>query len=674
MKLHRKRNRSVTTTRRSVASPPRNRRWLLQFCVCGAFMASAAIEGRSQDVEPATRPSADQQQPEVAAAKQPDEFKKMSLDELMNVEVTSVSRRESTIGQSAAAISVITQDDIRRSGATSIPEALRMVPGMNVAQIDASNWAISARGFNNNTANKLLVLMDGRSVYTPLFSGVFWDVQDTMMQDVDRIEVIRGPAGAVWGANAVNGVINVITKDAKDTQGALVTGGGGSELRDFGAAQYGWQVKDDVFARIYVKHADHDETVFRSGAPGQDDWSMTQSGFRLDGQPSPDNHYTLQGDIYSGETDLANSSENTDLAGGNILGRVTQKMSDGSDVKLQMYYDRTQRDIPATFVEHRDTFDIDFQYHVPIGKQHDVTMGLGYRYSTDAVGNRVITFVPDRESLNLFSAFIQDEIQLVPEKLRLTLGSKFEHNDFSGFEIEPSARLLWTITKRQTAWVAVSRAVRTPTQLETDLTIVAPGASLIGNKDFDSEVELAYEAGYRIQPVDWLAVDIAAFYNNYDDLRSLELNGTIFSEENKLNGQTYGVEIGSTVQPTEWWTIRAAYTFLNVQVQTDPGSTDVSSESLEGNDPRNQYYVRSSFDLPYHFELDCTWRYVGELETQGVPSYMAFDARLGWHPTDQLELAVVGQNLFDNRHPEFGTGAAQHEIERGVYAMFTYKW
>jgi iron complex outermembrane receptor protein len=302
-------------------------------------------------------------------------FKKMSLDELMDIEVTSVSRRESTVGQSAAAVAVITQDDIRRSGATSIPEALRMAQGMEVARIDNSTWAISARGFNSSTANKLLVLVDGRSVYTPLYSGVFWDVQDTLMQDIDRIEVIRGPAGALWGANAVNGVVNIITKDARDTQGLMLTAGGGTEERNFESMRYGWKLGNDAYARIYVKHFERDQTLFASGMGGADDWFMTQTGFRVDWQPTADNHLTFHGDVYEGTRNNRNAvtTDDTDLAGGNVLGLWTHTLADGGDLKLQMYYDRTSRDIPQTFKEDRDTFDLDFQWHVPVGKQHDVT-------------------------------------------------------------------------------------------------------------------------------------------------------------------------------------------------------------------------------------------------------------------------------------------------------------
>ena len=653
----------------------RHARILLACLVITLFVAQPGLgQNQPSASDPTSNPSSPESPDSAADQTSAKPFKKMTLDELMDVEVTSVSRRESTVGQSPAAITVITQDDIRRSGATSIPEALRMAQGLEVAQIDNSTWAISARGFNSSTANKLLVLIDGRSVYTPLFSGVFWDVQDTLLQDIDRIEVIRGPAGAVWGANAVNGVINIITKDAADTQGLLLSAGAGTELRHFEAMRYGWQLGEDAFARVYAKNFERDESSLPGGAGGGDDWFMSQAGFRIDWRPSPDDHHTFQGDIYQGTRDNL-ALDDTELSGGNLLARLTHKLQGGGDVQLQMYFDRTNRNIPQTFKEDRNTFDLDFQYHTPLGKRHDLTWGLGYRITSDQVDNSaVIQFIPDRRTQNVYSFFVQDEIQLVEDRLALTLGSKFEHNDSTGFEIQPSARLLWTIDKKQTSWAAISRAVRTPTRLEEDLTIATPAGSLNGNRNFESEDVIAYELGYRVEPVNWLALDVTAFYNNYNSLRSLEFDGTSFVIANELNGQTYGVEIGSTLKPADWWTLRAAYTYLQVQFQADPGSTDTTTIASEGNDPQNQVYLRSSMDFPRDISLDCALRYVSELSNQDVPGYVAVDVRLAWRPTENFEMAIVGQNLFDQRHPEFGAGAGRHEMERGAYVTLTSRW
>jgi len=657
--------------------------WLFVALILAALLfASSGAWGQStrpvmgQAIAPATEPSAQEQSeiestpvPKLAHAK----FKKMSLDELMNVQVTSVSRHESTVGQSAAAVTVITQDDISASGALSIPDLLRMVPGMEVAQTDSSGWEISARGFNS-TADKLLVLTDGRSDYSPLFSGVFWDVQNAMLQDIDRIEVIRGPAGTMWGANAVNGVVDIITKDASQTQGLLVSGGGGSYERDFVNDRYGWQVSDNTYARVYFMHFDRDETKLADGADGDDSWTMTQGGFRVDSQPTTDNHLTLQGDIYSGEENNPDLNK-TDLAGGNVLGRWTHNFDGGGDVQLQMYYDRADRNIPETLQDNCDTFDLDFQSHIPLGTRQDVTWGLGYRFIDDHLGDDpIISFVPNVSRQSLYSGFVQDEISLVPDKLKLTLGTKLEHNDFSGFEVEPNARLLWSIDKRQSAWASVSRAVRTPTQLDEDVRITEGTTDVIGNPDFVSEEVVAYELGYRVQPIDALGFDIATYYNNYDKLRSLDLVGSDLIIGNNLEGQTYGVEVGSTWQATDWWKLRLAYTYMKVQLQTVPGSTDFISVQTAGEDPQNQVYLSSGMNLPHNVQLDADVRYVSDLPALQMPSYVTADVKLAWDPTKNLELSVVGRNLFNSQHIEFGSGLTAHEIPRSVYGMVTYRY
>jgi iron complex outermembrane receptor protein len=517
--------------------------------------------------------------------------------------------------------------------------------------------------------------MDGRSLYTPLFSGVYWDVQDTMMQDIDRIEVIRGPAGTLWGANAVNGVVNIITKDSSETQGLLFSGGGGTEERNFESARYGWKMGDDLTARVYMKHFERDQSDFPSGQGSGDPWMMSQGGFRMDWRPSDGNQFTLQGDAYQG-TRGNGAIGDTDLLGGNILGRWTQQLDNDSDIRLQMYYDGTSRNIPFTYGESRNTFDVDFQYHVPLGKIQNLTMGLGYRWTSDNVINGAnIQFNPKRRTEDLFSAFIQDEIQIVPDRLRLTLGTKIEHNIFTGFEFQPSGRLLWTIDNRQSAWAAISRAVRTPTQLEEDLRIVVGPVSFDNNRNFQSEDVLAYELGYRTEPADWLALDIATFYNNYTNLSSVETAGfPRLAVGNSINGQTYGIELGSTLKLADWWTVRASNSFLHVQLDRAAGSSDLTTIRKRRDDPQHQAYIRSSMDLGRNVDFDLSLRYVSELSDQKIPGYVAADARLAWRPQPGLELAIVGQNLFDDRHPEFVTGDVRHEIERSAFATLTYRW
>ncbi len=494
------------------------------------------------------------------------------------------------------------------------------------------------------------------------------------MQDIDRIEVIRGPAGTLWGANAVNGVVNIITKDAKETQGLLVSGGGGTEELEFQNVRYGWKLGDNAYARVYSKHEERDESRFANRNRGKDDWGTSQGGFRVDWEPYQDDHFTFQGDAYRSDRNNLNMDDST-MNGGNFLSRWTHLFDKDNDIRFQIYYDRTERDIPFVFQEDRNTFDLDFQHHIALNDFNDITWGLGYRMTGDDTDkNTLLQLTPQRRNQQIANTFVQDEISLIPERLKLTLGTKVEHNDYTGFEFQPSARLLWNMDKRQSTWLAVSRAVRTPTRLEEDLNITVPGITVLGNRDFSSEEVIAYELGYRVKPLDYLTWDIATFYNQYEKLRSIERVGANFVEANQLHGSTYGAEVGATLQPTDWWTVRAAYTYLQVQLHLDPGSTDTTSLATRGNDPRNQFYLRSSWDLPCDLKFDGTLRYVDSLNNGQVPDYVTADARLAWQATKNLELAVVGQNLLDNQHPEFGVGAGQHQIERSVYGTVTFQW
>lgn len=600
------------------------------------------------------------------------ELKQMSLDELTNYQVTSVSKKEEKLSQAASAIQVITQEDIRRSGATSIPEALRLASNLLVAQVDSRQWAITSRGFNGTTANKLLVLIDGRTVYTPLFSGVFWDVQDTLLEDIDRIEVISGPGGTLWGANAVNGVINIITKSAKDTQGLLVAGGGGSTLHDFGGVRYGGKLGDQAFYRGYVKHFDRDSSRRPNGSDAGDAWQTTQGGFRADWLARGDNAFTLQGDAYEGAIGQLNAGD-VAADGGNVIGRWTKKLSDTSSVRLQFFYDHTHRMIPGTFSEDLNTYDVDFQHRFAVGGPHDVVWGLNYRLNHDHVGNSaVLAFLPAVLTTQLFSGFVQDEITLVENRLKLTLGTKLEHNDFSGFEYQPSARLSLRFTDRQTVWAAVSRAVRTPSRIDRDLFAPAP-VNLAGGPGFDSEKLLAYELGDRIQPRDDLSFSAAAFYHNYDDLRSVERTVPIVLA-NGLTGKAYGTELTAIYLAAPWWRLHAGYTFLQLHLHKKPGSTDISSPGQEGDSPHHQLLFRSSMDLSERVQWDAMARYVDNLPNQRIPFYWGLDSRLAYLPRKDLEFSVVGQNLLDSRHPEFGTPATRKEIQRGVYGKVTWRF
>src|SRR4051812_13006365 len=468
------------------------------------------------------------------------ELATMSLEDLSNLRVSTVSKHAERVTDAPAAVFVLTGEDIRRSGATSIPDALRMAPGVQVARLDSHNWAITSRGFNDLYADKLLVLMDGRSVYTPLFSGVYWDVQDTFMEDIDRIEVIRGPGAALWGANAVNGVINIITKSAKETQGGLLVGGYGTEEQGFGGVRFGGTIRDDAFYRVYAKYFNRDDSALPSGARNNDDWQNLRGGFRMDWEPSAQNLFTLQGDAYYAEENQtfllftpAPGEEvhpsRTYTHGANILGRWTHNFAADSELKLQSYFDYTSRHLDW-FEETRNTADVELQYRLPVGERQNWEAGIGYRYSDsrNLKSNFTLSFFPPQRATHIFNTFVQDEISLVKDRLRLTLGSKFEHNDYTSWEIQPSARLLWTPHEKHSFWASVSRAVRTPSQADSDSRItsaVVPGVPptvvwLQGNPDFRSEILIAYELGYRVQPHPKVSLDLALFYNDYDRLRS----------------------------------------------------------------------------------------------------------------------------------------------------------
>lgn len=627
-----------------------------------------------------------------------DDLTEKSLNWLMNVSITTPSKVPESLFSASAAVSVLTGDDIRHSGATSIPEALRLVPGLDVARVDAHTWAISSRGFNDVFANKLLVMMDGRSVYTPLFSGVFWDVQDTLLEDIDRIEVVRGPGATLWGANAVNGVIDIISKSARDTQGLLFSGGAGSEERGFASVRYGFQASENAYLRIYGKYFNRDDSVAPSGASGGDAWELGHGGFRFDWLPA-ENNLTVQGDLYTGRFGqtysvptfappfAASLQDRYNAGGGNILARFTHHFAETNSIlTLQAYYDRTTRNTPI-FSEDRDTIDVDAQHQLMIGERQQIIWGGGFRRTSDMVGNTLsVALNPAGRSDDLYSAFVQDEITLVENQLRLTLGSKFEHNDYTGFEFQPSARLVWNPAHAQTVWGSVSRAVRTPSRAETDVAINPAGAppgfvTVNGSGAFTSEELTAYEIGYRWQPVASLWLDLTGFYNNYDNLRTIEptspapVGPTVAA--NNLSGETYGGEAGVTWEPVEHCILRGGYSYLETQLHLRNGSRDKASEAGEGASPRHQFFLRSTVGLGRDVDWDTVLRYVDSLPTPGVPAYITLDVRLAWRPSPKWELAVVGQNLLDDRHPEFyptTIGTQRTEVERSVYGKVTLRF
>ncbi len=634
----------------------------------------------------------------------------LSIEELLDVEVTLASRKPQKISQTAAAVFVITNEDIRRSGAASIPELLRIVPGLQVARISSSKWAVTSRGFNNIYANKLLILIDGRTVYSPLFSGVFWDVQDTFLEDVDRIEVIRGPGASLWGANAVNGIINIKTKHTEDTEGGLVYAGFGKEEKMLGGIRFGDKMGKKSYYRIYTKYTDYDGGADVNGDDASNDWNIMQAGFRMDSEFSDKDTVILQGEIYRCETDeilsfpslsppyMNSAHDNADKTGGNIMGQWKHSFSNTSDMSLKMIYDRTDREELEFFLE-GDILDIDFQHRFEFGERQELVWGMGYRYYHDKLrSSPTMIFNPETEDDHLFSAFIQDDITLAKNRLRLTLGSKFEHNDYTGFEFQPNARLLWSPHEKHSVWAAVSRALKTPSRFETKtqiLTRVIPpknpgqnptGLFFYGNPDIESEELIALELGYRLKADDRLNFDLAAFYNMYDN-EAYSKTGTPFfestsqssymviplSQENMVEVETYGLEFLTNWQPLNWWRLQTAISSFEMKVR----SKDDLAFFSENESPDYSLSVRSYTDLPWNLEWDLQFRFVDSVLDGNVQSYSAIDTRLGWHPSDNLEISIAGRNLADPQHPEYIVTMYRgkpEEIERSVYVKVTWQF
>ncbi len=599
----------------------------------------------------------------------------LSIEELGNIQITSVSRHAERLSDAPAAIFVITGEDIRRSGATRLAEALRLAPNLEVARVSASSYAISARGFNNTVANKLLVLIDGRTVYTPLFSGVFWDAQDVMLEDVERIEVISGPGATLWGANAVNGVINVITRRASDTQGAFAYGHAGDLERGYGARYGGAEGK--VSYRAYGRVFDVFNTRTADGTTLSDGWSKGQVGFRADWGTTA-NGFTLQGDGYRGSLDQV-TDQNSHISGANLLGRWNRDLAGWGSLQVQANVDQTERDIPGVFAEHLNIFDFEFQHGLNAIGRHRLTWGGGYRYGYDHVSNSaVLAFLPANQRMRWANVFAQDEIAL-QENLRLTLGAKLENNYYTGTEPLPSARLAWKLQPQRLVWGAVSRALRAPSRIDRDLfTIVQLPAGLTplnGGPDFVSEVVKVFEIGYRDQPLPQATYSISLFHNIYDKLRSVEpAPGGSVVLGNKMEGTGDGLQAWGSYQAARSWRLSAGAFFLRQRLRLKPDSGDTLGVSAAGNDPAHQWLLRSSLDLPNRTELDIGVRRVGALPSPSVPAYTAVDVRYAWRLLRELELALVGQNLFASSHAEFGNAATRSEMARGAYAKLRWTY
>lgn len=601
----------------------------------------------------------------------------LSLEELGNLQIVSVSRRGERLNDAAAAIYVITADAIRRSGATSLPQALRLAPNLQVAQVNASQYAISARGFNNAIGNKLLVLVDGRTVYTPFFSGVFWDQQDVLLQDVERIEVISGPGATLWGSNAVNGVINVITRRASDTRGALAEASVGTDRRQL-AARYGASFGEHGAFRVYGKRSQLDATEKASGAAVLDGWNFGQAGVRADWSDGGD-EFTLQGDVYRGRSDPqvlgSTNFGRVDVSGGNLLARWARQLGDGASVRLQAYHDTTKRDDPLLYRPEVRVTDVDFQHALPDGP-HKLVWGGGYRRARDDVGAGVFFgFVPASRTQSWENLFVQDEIALGPA-LNLTLGAKLERNDYTGTEKLPSARLAWKATPERLLWTALSRAVRAPARLDRDIRLPPPPSPvyiIAGGPDFVSEVANVFELGWREQVDPGLTVSVTAFHSRWDRLRSGQPPPNALVQ-NMIDGTTKGIEAWATWQAMPAWRLSAGLTLLREHLQIKAGSTDPVGPRALGNDPRQQWSLRSGVDLSATQQVDLTVRHVGALPDPAVPAYTAWGLRYSWRPRDDLTLALVGENLFEPDHAEFGNPTDRSMIDRSLLLQLTWSY
>lgn len=636
-------------------------------------------------------------------------LKSLDIADLLATEITSVSKKPEKLANAAAAAFVITAEDIERTGARNIPEALRMVPGLQVAQITASSWAISARGFTDLFSNKLLVLIDGRSVYTPLFSGVFWELQDTVIEDIDRIEVIRGPGATLWGANAVNGVINIITKSSSDTEGYLVSTGIGTSHKLMASGRIGGGFGEQNSFRLYAKGNIHDGNVKENGDDAHDSWNNLRSGFRTDMFVSEQSSLTITGDIYKGEEEVTyrfpgvlpeEMSEDTlDYKGGNILGKLETTRTNGSVYSLQAYYDYSTTDslVPS---ENRHTADLDFQYKFDFGASHEIVWGLGYRLANDDINSTpILRFDPESKTDHLYSGFLQDEITLVEDTFWVTLGSKFEHNDYSGFEVQPNLRFRWKPVQNQTIWAAVSRAVRSPARADHDIDSAAAAtigpmgnrvvSKILGQDDFEAEELLAYEAGHRWSPRPNLSFDTSVFYNVYENQRSLE-QGAPFLDTvagvpaivvptyigNGVDATTYGIEFLGSWNPTDQWKLYLSYSYLHVDFEGDPG-VDLSRQSYEEEDsPTHQFQFRSYYDINDSWSFDTDIYFVDELSDRNIDAYLRIDCRLGFQINDELHISLNLENITEDQHAEFNNtnSLTATEVPRQVYAKLTWSY
>jgi iron complex outermembrane receptor protein len=648
------------------------------------------------------------------AQRQQTDLTNLQIEDLMNVDVTSASRREQKLSRVPAAIFVITQEDIHRSGATNIPDLLRMVPGLEVAQVTPSIWAISARGFNSQYSNKLLVLIDGRVVYTPLFSGVYWDAQDVPLDSIERIEVIRGPGATVWGTNAVNGVIDIMTKTARQTAGGIATAEGGTLEHGSGMVRYGGRIGPRGAYRAFADGLETGPFLTPNHQNAHDDWHRFHGGFRVDEDVSAKDSLTMEGDAVTGNAGEmvttivsllppvnANLDVRNRFSGWSLLGRWKRELSPGSETTLQAYFDRNNRS-DTTYGYGLNTFDVDFQHHGVWHQRQDFVWGLGYRvYSDHAAQDFRFSANPPALTYQIFSSFVQDEISVRPDHLYVSVGTKLEHNYFNGFNLQPTARVTWTPKDQTMFWAAVSGAQRTPSRGETavrDNEAVYPGPdnlpiliSALGNPAQKNERLIATEAGFRKAFTERLSFDSALFFNHYEDLLSGEPGATCLEADpppahllmpiviaNLLHGETHGIEAFANVKLADRWTVSPGYTFLAMHLHRDATGMDVGTgPETEGGIPNQQAQLRSNVNLPWHWEWTTSAYFVGRLAAPKIASYTRLDINLEWNPSDKMSLGVVGQNLLQDLHQEYASSVLTvipSLVRRSAYARLTWRF
>jgi iron complex outermembrane receptor protein len=603
---------------------------------------------------------------------------KLSLEQLADIQVTSVSKRAESAGDAPAAVFVISRDAIARSGAASLPEILRLAPNLQVSQAGSSRYVITARGFNGapeaqNYANKLLVLIDGRTVYTPLFSGVYWDMQSVVPQDIDRVEVISGPGATLWGANAVNGVISITTRNSADTQGGLLAAGYGNQRRS-ATLRYGGRIAEGLTYRIYASSFQSDDSHAVGGGRRNDHWSLPQAGFRADWAASATDLVTLQGDLYDG-FEAQQTAPAQSVRGGNVTSRWTRSFGDGGVLQVQAYYDRAERGDEVDGSGFKvDTYDVDLQHSSEFGP-HAFVWGGGYRQVRYRInGTAQLFFEPPSRNLSLANVFVQDTVALSPD-VSLIAGVKLEDDPYVRPVLLPNVRVSWRAAEQVTLWAAASRAVRAPTPFDRDVVEVLGGQRfLVAGGAFRSERLNAYEVGVKAQPAPRALLSVTGFYNDYDRLRSIEpAPATVIPLrwDNRMAGHTYGVEAWGELQVTDAWRVSAAATYLDGKFRFAEGASGLLGPRQAGNDPKYQARLTSTLDLGPAVTLHTALRYVSAMPEPRLPAYIELNGRLGWALSERLELSVAGANLLHRRHREYVDGA---EIPRSIYAELQWRF